>query len=206
MVTVSEAYWVLVGTAVNFGVLASYPLIVPTYGYWTAHAVALDKSLLCLLLASVVVMNVGGLVSLYLNGINSLRVVLAASVIRGVLSVVLGGFLFGYLGLAGFGVGILCGELLAQLVMGRYFLRSELLRAGVRPSLRSFAPITVSTMSVLLFLLSVGFDVSIARYLYPAALLGVAVASLWGWRGLESGVRNRLVLMIRNQFIKSDVA
>src|SRR5678815_3997926 len=31
LVTISEAYWVLVGTAVNLGVLVTYPLIEPLY-------------------------------------------------------------------------------------------------------------------------------------------------------------------------------
>jgi O-antigen/teichoic acid export membrane protein len=206
IVTISEAYWVLVGTAVNLGVLITYPLIRPMYRYWTAHAVALDKSLLCLLLASVVVMNVGGLVTLYLNGINSLRVVLAASVVRGILSLAVGGFLFSYFGLAGFGMGILGGELLALLVMGRYFVMWDLVRQGVSVSVRSLAPITVSMASVLLFLMSDGFGLPVARYLYPVALLGVAAAALWGWRGLEHGVRTRLVRLVGDRFIRKGVA
>jgi O-antigen/teichoic acid export membrane protein len=201
MVTISEAYWVLVGTAVNLGVLITYPAIGPMYGYWTSHAVALDQSLLCLLLAGVVVINVGGLLALYLNGINSLRVVLAASVIRGVLSLLVGGFLFKYFGLAGFGIGFLGGELLALLVMGRTFVTRDLLRQGVSLSLRSVAPITVSTASVLVFLMSDGFGFPLARYSYPVALLGVTVSALWGWRGLDHGVRTRLVRLIGDRFI-----
>lgn len=206
LVTISEAYWVLVGSAVNLGVLITYPLIEPMYGYWTTHAVALDKSLLCLLLASVVVANVGGLITLYLNGINSLRVVLAASVIRGILSLGVGGFLFFRFGLAGFGIGILGGELLALLVMSRYFVVREMSRQSVSLPLRFLAPITVSTASVLLFLMSDGFGFPLAQYLYPVALLGVVAAALWGWRGLEHGVRTRLVSMIGNRFTRKDVA
>ena len=206
LVTVSEAYWVLVGTAVNLGVLITYPLIKPMYGYWTTHAVALDKSLLCLLLASVVLSNVGGLITLYLNGINSLGIVLTVSVLRGICSLGIGGLLFFHFGLAGFGMGILGGELLALLVMGRYFVKHELSRQGVGLPLRSLAPIMVSTASVLLFLMSEGFGFSLAPYLYPVALLGVAAAALWGWRGLEHGVRTRLVRMIGDRFIRKGVA
>ena len=206
LVTVSEAYWVLVGTAVNLGVLMTYPLIEPMYGYWAAHAMALDKALLCLLLASIVLANVGGLISLYLNGINSLAVVLSASVVRGILSLGVGGFLFNYFGLAGFGLGIMGGELLALLMMGRSFVKRQLSRQGVSLPIRSLAPITVSTASVLLFLMSDGFGLPLAQYLYPVALLGVATAALWGWRGLEPSVRTRLVRMIGDQFIRKDVA
>jgi O-antigen/teichoic acid export membrane protein len=205
LVTISEAYWVLVGTAVNLGILVTYPLIGPLYGYWTAHAVALDKTLLCMLLASVVLANVGGLITLYLNGLNRLGVVLATSGVRGILSLVAGGFLFFQFGLAGFGMAILGGELLALLVLGNYFVRGELYRLGVGLPLRSLAPITVSTASVLLFLLSEGFGFSLSPYLYPAALLGVAAAALWGWRGLEHGVRTKLVNMFEIRFIVKDV-
>lgn len=206
MLSINETYWVLVGTAVNLGVLITYPLIKPIYGYWTAHAVLLNKPLLCLFLASVVVANIGGLITLYLNGINSLRIVLAASILRGILSLGVGGFLFYHFGLAGFGMGILGGEILALLVMGRYFVKLELSRQGVSLPLRSLTPITVSTSSVLIFLMSEGFGFSLAQYLYLVALLGVATAALWGWRGLEHGVRTRLMRMIGNRFIRKDVA
>lgn len=206
LVTISEAYWVLVGSAVNIGILLTYPFIGSMYGYWTAHAVALDKSLLCMLLASVVLANVGGLITLYLNGINRLGVVLATSVVRGILSLVVGGFLFLHFGLAGFGMAILGSELLALLVLGHYFVRRELSRQGVDLPVLSLAPISVSTVSVLIFLMSEGFGFSLASYLYPAALLGVATAAMWGWGGLEHDLRTRLVRMIGNQFVRKGVA
>jgi O-antigen/teichoic acid export membrane protein len=206
LVTLGEAYWVLVGSAVNLGVLITYPLIEPMYGYWTVHAVALDTSLLCLLLASVVLTNAGGLITLYLNGINSLGVVLAASVVRGILSLGGGGFLFFHFGLAGFGMGILGGELLALMVMSCYFVKSELSRRDVSFPLRSVAPITISSASVLIFLMSEGFGFWLAPYLYAAALLGVATAAVWGWRGLEPGVRTRLVRMIGDRFVREGAA
>jgi hypothetical protein len=72
--------------------------------------------------------------------------------------------------------------------------------------LRSLAPIVLSTSSVLLFLISEVFGFSFAQYLYPVALLGIAVAALWGWRGLEHDVRNRLVRLIGDRFVKRDAA
>jgi O-antigen/teichoic acid export membrane protein len=206
LLTICEAYWVLVGSAVNLGVLITYPLIEPMYGYWTAHAVAFDTSLLCLLLASVVLANVGGVITLYLNGINSLGVVLAASVVRGILSLGVGGFLFYHFGLVGFGMGILGGELLVLLMMGRYFMKRELSRQGVSLPVRSLAPITISTASVLIFLISDGFGFPFVQYLYPVAFLGVATTALWGWRGLEAGARTRLVRMIGDRFAREGVA
>lgn len=206
LVTICETHWVLVGSAVNLGVLITYPLIEPMYGYWTAHTVALDKALLCLLLASVILANVGGLITLYFNGINKLGVLLAVSMVRAILSLGAGGFLFYYFGLAGFGMGILGGELLALFVIGRYFVKRELSRQGVNLPVRSFVPITFSTASVLMFLMSDGFGFPLAQYLYPVAMLGVATAALWGWKGLEHDVRSRLVRMIGDRFIRKDVA
>ena len=205
LMTISEAYWVLVGSAVNLGVLITYPLVEPMYGYWTAHAVTLDKSLLGMLLASVVLANLGGLITLYLNGLNRLGVVLSASLVRGILSLVVGGFLFFHFGLAGFGMAIFGGELLALLVLGHYFVRGELYRLGVGLSLRSLAPITVSAVSVILFLVSDGFGFPFSQYLCPVAFLGVATAAIWGWGGLDHDLRTRLVRMIGNQFIGKGV-
>jgi O-antigen/teichoic acid export membrane protein len=196
IVAICKAYWVLVGSIVNFGVLITYPVIEPMYGYWTAHVVALDTSLLCLLLASVVVANVGGLITLYLNGINSIGIVLVASVGRGILSLAIGGFLFVSFGLAGLGIGILGGELVALLVQGFFFIRYELFRQNVDLPIRSVAPITVSTISVLMFLIIEGFGFTFAQYLYPVSLLGVAASVLWGWHGLDPDVRTRLVRLI----------
>jgi O-antigen/teichoic acid export membrane protein len=199
-VAINEAYWVLVGTTVNLGVLMTYPFIGPLYGYWTAHAVSLDKSLLCLLLSGVVVANVGGFITMYLNGVNSLRVLLAASVVRSIFVLGVGGMLSIRLGLAGFGIGLFGGELVVLFMMGRYFMARVLSRQGVSLSLRSLAPITVSTTSVLLFLLSDGL--SLAQHLYPIALLTVAATALWGWRGLEVDVRTRLLRMTCKRFTR----
>jgi O-antigen/teichoic acid export membrane protein len=196
VVTVCEVYWVLVGSIVNLGVLIAYPFIKPLYGYWTAHRVALDMPLLCLLLASVVVANAGGLITLYLNGINSLRAVLAASAGRGLLCLGGGSVLYVYFGLAGFGMAILCGEILALLVLTYYFIRRELLVYGAGISLRSSLPIIVSTFSVLMFLMTESFSFFFVKYVYILALLGVASAALWGWRGLEHDVRTRLVRLV----------
>jgi O-antigen/teichoic acid export membrane protein len=196
-----DAYWVLVGNAVNLGVLLSYPLIRPLYGFWTARAVSLNEPLLCLLLGSVVLNNVGALISLYLNGTNSLGIVLRTAVARSALSVIFGGILFFRLGLVGFGVGILCGELVALVMMGNHFVKSVLHRQDVFLSIRSLASITISTTLVVLFLLSSSAGLSIGPYLYALAVLGVVTAALVGWHGLDHNVRTRLARMVGNRFV-----
>lgn len=200
LMALNEAYWMLVGAAVNWGVLLSYPLLAPLYGYWTGHALVLDKTLLCLLLGSVVVTNVGALMTMHLNGINSLRIVLGASVVRGALA--LGGGALGYaqLGLAGFGLGILAGELAALLMTGNFFVKSELVDKGIRVSVAAFAPAMLSTGSVILFLAGEGFGWVSAVWAWPMALAGVTAASIGGWKRLDHGVRVRIVGMLVRSF------
>jgi O-antigen/teichoic acid export membrane protein len=202
LVTVCETYWVLVGSTVNFGVLVLYPAIKPMYGYWTGRTIPLDTPLLCLLLASVVVANVGGLITLYLNGINSIGAVLAASTGRGCISVGGGGLLFFHFGIAGFGMSILGGELSALLVLGYSFVKRELSQQGVHLPVLSLAPIGVSTALVLVYLLSQGFDSPLTQYFYVTALVGVALSAGFGWKKLELSVRTRLMCLIGDRFVR----
>lgn len=182
-----QVHWLLTGTVVNLGVLLSYPLLPELYRYWTARAVALDNSLLCLLLASVVAANFSALMSMHLNGINSLRIGLAAAVVRAVLGLGVGAWLFPALGLVAFGVGVLAGELAAGALTAGFFHRYALARQGI-----SAGPALMSAGSVLLFLANAGFNWVSAPWLLPAALMGVALASLWGWNRLSQPLRQRL--------------
>ncbi|MGH8433929.1 MAG: hypothetical protein ACRERX_05515 [Pseudomonas sp.] len=206
LISISQAYWVLVGSIVNLGVLITFPLIESMYGYWTAHAVVFDKTLLCLLLAAVVIANAGGLMTLYFNGINSLRVVLIAAAGKGVLSVVMGTVLFFSSGLAGFGAGVLGGELFALLMQARYFLGGKLLRHRVGWTVTSLLPVTISIASVLMFLVGEGLQLSFSHYLYQAALVGVVISAMWGWHRLEHDVKTRLMRMVSDQFVSKDIA
>lgn len=199
LMTMNEAHWVLVGSAVNGGVLLSYPLLSTLYGYWTGHALVLDKTLLCLLLGSVVVTNLGALMTVHLNGINSLRILLGTAVVRGALA--LGGGVLGYsqLGLASFGLGILAGEIAALLMTGRFFVKNELVPKGIRVSAAAFAPAILSAGLVLLFLGGEGFGLVSAKWSWPVALAGLAAASLWGWKGLDLSVKARLINLVANR-------
>src|SRR5258708_4365468 len=192
LVAINQAYWVLVGSAVNLGAILSYPLIPFLYGQWTAHAVVLDKSLLCFLLGSVVVANSGALIALHLNGINSLRIVLGASVARALAG--LGGGALGYrrYGLASFGLGILAGEIVATLMTARYFVKHEVTAKGARVPVSGFGPIFLSTGSVLLFFTGAGAGWWSVGWVWLLAVIGVACASVCGWNTLEPELQSRL--------------
>lgn len=200
LLALNQAYWVLVGSAVNWGVLLSFPLLAPLYSFWTGHALALENTLLCLLLGGVVVTNAGALMAMHLNGINSLRIVLGASLVRGVLGLGVGALTFEHLGLAGFGLGILAGELAAVLMTGRFFVKYELLAKGVKMPLVAFAPAMLGTGSVLLFLLGEGFGWLSVLWAWPLAMAGVMMASVWGLRRLDDDVRKRLVSIVAKRF------
>jgi O-antigen/teichoic acid export membrane protein len=189
---INEAYWVLVGSAVNLGALLFYPLMPFLYAEWTAHAVDLNKPLLALLLASVVVANSGALMALHLNGINSLRIVLSASVARAVIGLGAGALGYRLWGLSSFGLGILSGEVLATLMTARYFVKHELIARGVRWPARAFGPVTLGTGSALLYFVGAGFGWWTGGLSWSLALIAVATASIWGWRMLDRDLRYRL--------------
>jgi O-antigen/teichoic acid export membrane protein len=192
LVAVNKAFWVLVGSAVNLGALLSYPLIPFLYDQWTAHGVALHRPLLCLLLGSVVTANAGALMALHLNGINSLRIVLGASVARAVFGLGGGALGFGRYGLAAFGLGILAGEIAATLMTALYFVRHEVTVKGTRIPASDLGPVLLSTGSVLLYFAGAGVGWWSVGWVWSCAICGVAVASVWGWRTLDLALQRRL--------------
>ena len=205
LAAILEPFWVVVGSIVNWGVLLTYPLLAPLYNYWTSGAIQLNNSLMCLLLSSVVVTNAGALMAMHLNGINSLRIVLGASLIRFVFGLGGGAIAYSYIGLAGFGLGILAGELGALLLTGRFFVRHELVSNGVQMSVATFIPAAIGTSSVLLFLASQGLAWLPLSWAWIMAMFGVATGSLWGWRRLDYDVRTRLMELSKTFFLRKGV-
>lgn len=193
LVPINQTYWVLVGSTVNWGTLLIFPFLPMIYGRWTTHAVALDGPLLSFMLGSVVVTNAGALVSLHLNGINSLRIVLTASVARAAIGLGIGLLGFNHIGLASFGVGAVVAEVTVLLVTGRHFVKYELTRKGAHLPLAALAPALVGTGSAVLFFIGSGFGWWSGLWIWLLALAGVAVGSIWGWRALDSVLRRRLL-------------
>jgi len=193
LVAINQAFWITVGSVVNLGALLTYPLMPFLYCRWTAHAVVLDKSLLCLMLGGVVLTNSAALMSLHLNGINSLRIVLGTSLARAAFCLGIGALGFGRLGLASFGLGILMGELAATLMTGLYFVKRELSEKGLKLATTAFGPVTLSTSSVLLFFIGSGFDWWSGTWSWLLAFSGVAIATRWGWITLDPLLRARFM-------------
>jgi O-antigen/teichoic acid export membrane protein len=193
LLAVNQAYWVLVGSAVNCGVLLSYPLLVPLFAFWTGQALVLDKALLSLLLCGVVVSSMGGLMAMYLNGINSLRIVLALSLVRGV--IVLGGgtLLYNYFDLAAFGISILLSEAVVFAVLARYFFQSAIFDRVANKSASAALPAFMGAGSVCLFLIGDGFEQVTGVWSWPLAMFIALAASIWGWKLLDGNIKNRLI-------------
>lgn len=192
LAAISLAFWVLVGTAVNAGALLAYPLIPMLYGHWTAHSVSLDKPLLCLLLGAVVVANSSALMALHLNGINRLGIVFAASVARAALGLGGGALVYVHFGLTGFGLGILLGEIAATLMTARFFVLHELAEGGVHLPTSSYVPVLLSTGTTLAFFVGTALGWWANRWIWAAAVAGVAAAAFIGWNALDAEVRGRV--------------
>jgi O-antigen/teichoic acid export membrane protein len=192
LAAINSAYWVSVGSAVNLGTLMTYPLIPFFYAHWTGHAVVLNDALLCLLLATVVVANAGGLMTLHLNGINSLRLMLQAALLRASMSLLVGYFGYRHWGVASFGFGIFAGEVTATAITARHFLKFELAAKGVRMPLGGAGALALGTGSTLAFFIAGGLGVHFGPAAWGLALAGAAGGAIWGWRNLEPELRARL--------------
>ena len=105
---------------------------------------------------------------------------------------------FRQLGLSSFGLGILAGELAATLMTGHYFVRHELTEKGLKMRWATLGPIALGTGSALLFFVGAGFGWWSTGWIWLVALMGVAMASAWGWKALGLDMRARLTdLMTR---------
>jgi len=192
VVSINRAYWVLVGSAVNMGAILSYPLIPFLYAHWTGKAMSLDNALLCFLLGSVVVANAGALMALHLNGINSLRIILAGSVLRAVFGLGGGALGFHRYGVASFGLGALIGELSATLLTAYHFTKHEVASGASNAPVTEFGPILLGTGSVIMFFVGAGFGWWPVGWMWGFGIVAVTIASIWGWNTLELDLQQRL--------------
>ncbi|MGH8560329.1 MAG: lipopolysaccharide biosynthesis protein [Methylococcales bacterium] len=195
LIAIQKAHWFLAGTAVNLSILLLFPFIEYAYGYWTARQLVLDKSLLCALLGGVTFANLGGLINIYLNGINRTRDVLAIAIVRGGLALGLGVFLLPGNGPVGLGIAIVVGEFVGTLVLGYYFFSREIFYLGSKLSGQTIGPIVISTSSVLLYLLLQAVGVGWNLGLQILALSGVVFGAWFGWRTLERETKIRFMRM-----------
>ena len=192
LLAVQETHSVLVGTAVNLSMLLAFPFIDPFYRHWTQHTVALNKFLLCVLLASVSLLNLGAMMNIFLTGINHHRTIFSTTLARGAVSLILGALLVQVLGLSGLGLGIWTGELLTLLLLIYFFFKQARLLGELDSARHSLSPPLLGVASLHIF-----FAVEILTsfngpWLHLLAILGVCVSAFWGWVRLDTSVRARL--------------
>jgi O-antigen/teichoic acid export membrane protein len=196
----NQVFWVLVVTVVNLTVIFLFPLIPLFYSKWTAHVVAFDNNLFCLLLGGVVLANAGASMMMHLIGINSLKFLLSTSLVRASWGLGIGLVLYNWIGLAGFGVGIFLGEFFALVITVWYFSSRQLSKKGAPMPVRSIHAVMVSVGSVLFFLLDSAFLWLPVGFGLLFALFGVGVGFYFGWRELDTDVRGRLLSAFRMKF------
>jgi O-antigen/teichoic acid export membrane protein len=192
IVTVTEAYWLIAGATVNLGILLVHPFLEPLYFAWTGEALAFDRALAAFLLASIVLVNLGGLISVLMSGINSLGAILSVSVVRAVVMLGGGGALYGTMGVAAFGIGALAAEALVLFILVRLFLSRELRAHETALRLSFLASTALGAGSLLAYLAAAAFDREVARYLYVPAAVLIIVATVRSWKLLAPEFRERL--------------
>jgi O-antigen/teichoic acid export membrane protein len=198
LISVLKVHWVLVVAAVNLSILVIHPFVEPLYNYWTAGKILLDRALLAGLLGAVAVANVSGLISLYLNGVNSARILLIVAVSRGVTIAICGVMLYPHLGVGAFAAAILLAELLATSIQWRFFSVNYLPKGGARTTRRASLLVALGTATLLLYLLAEMMRPIESKSLYFVAVLGNGVATVFGWRGLDADIRLKLTNSIKN--------
>jgi O-antigen/teichoic acid export membrane protein len=193
-----EAHWWISNGLVNLSVLLSLPFLDALYRAWTRGHVALDTPLLALFLLSVVVGTPGGLIVVYLVGINHLRAVSAVFAARGLVPIAVGMALLPELGVAGVGVGIALGELLGPVLVGGLYVRGLLagMEGAPAPIWQPSALGTVCAAGYLVLYAAGAVSFGVA---YAAAIAGVAVSVAWGWRAIRPEVRERVLNLARSR-------
>lgn len=200
LLAVHEAHGVIVGAAVNLSILLAYPLIEPMYKYWTNHAVALDKVLLCTLLASVSLMNLGAMMNTFLTGINHHRSILSSTIARGGVSLLFGGVMLTYIGVGGLGLGVWIGELAALGLLIYFFIKTARLHPETNLAWGALGPAFLSVASVQVYLGMAATGSAGASVVYPIAISGVLLGTAWGWRRLDGEIRSRLTRLVGKRF------
>ncbi len=200
LLAVHEAHGVIVGAAVNMSILVAYPLIEPLYKYWTNHAVALDKVLLSTLLAGVSLMNLGAMMNTFLTGINHHRSILSTTIARSGVSLVFGGVMLTYIGIGGLGLGVWAGELAALILLIYFFIQTTRIHPETDPAWYALGPSFLSAASVQVYLGMAAMKTFSAPVLYPIAISGVLLGTVWGWRRLDEETRTRLTRLVGKRF------
>jgi O-antigen/teichoic acid export membrane protein len=196
LLALTGAHSWLLGTLVNIGVVASYPVMEVVYRYWTRGLLSLDRDLFAVLLAAVVLSSAGALMGTYLTGVNDARAVLGLAFVRAAVTLGFGGLAAG-LGLVGIGLGILLAELACLALTVMLFFPGAVrgLKRDARRPPMGWAGAQLGC--AMLFLSGVAVSDGFPIALFLVCLLVMPISSWFGWRQLDDDVRRRLALLVR---------
>jgi len=200
LIALHQAHLVIVGAVVNLSILLAYPLIEIFYEYWTSNAVVLDRVLLCTLLASVSLINLGAMMNTFLTGINHQKSIVATTISRSSVSLAFGGLMLTYFGVGGLGLGILAGELAATVFLIYFFNQTVRLHPDIKFNWRVLGPALLSVTSVQVYFGIEVIATNTKTIMYPLALIFVLIGTLSGWSHLDLEIRTRMIRLLGKGF------
>lgn len=196
LLTLVDAHIWLLSSIVNIGIVATYPLLVVAYRYWTRGQIALDIPLTAALLASVVFSNSVALINVYLAGANDARSVLSLSAVRAAVSLGVAG-ISSSLGIVSAGIGVAAAEFACMVIAALILFPSLSRRIDARQlTLRSPWPVA-SMVAAVAFLVVLGFTGKVGRVAFGVTVVVMVCCSAMGWRMLDHEVRARLRSLVK---------
>lgn len=195
LLTVQQVHSVLVGGSVNLSILLAFPLLSTLFAYWTRQSVVLDSALLCALLGSVSLLNLGSMMNAFLAGVNHHKTIFLTTLMRGGIALGLGAVLMPLLGLSGLGLAVWVGELLSLALVFCYFYLHVKTTTSLRGVLRQWAPSLLGVCALMVFLALEALAVSNA-VIHILCLMVVSMSVFWGWTLIDAEVRGRLIRLL----------
>ena len=192
LITVNKVYWALISSIINLSVILIYPFLGIVFAFWTWHHLSFNKSLLSLMLASIIVMSMGALMNAFLAGINQFSYIVVSSALRGLLVLFLGWLLLPKYGMIGLGFAILIAEFLVLIITNISFSKQVSSNAFV--NLKEFFGSVpwLSSLSVIVYLILQGLNLTMSRWIFCLLLTFVVTCSIYSWCKLDNTIKIRI--------------
>lgn len=189
--------WWSNGLLVNFGLVATLPLVEPVYLKWTRGQIPFSWTLYLLIALSVSLKNIGTPLQAYLHGINDLRAQGVSTFVQSV--IMIGGSVAfaARFGLLAAGAAIAIGELVGSVLIPALSTAGHFRRFGGRIPATQMGLALTSVAVVMFVFLGLG-----SGLFTPAGALSVGVGLLAAthfaeWRALPLEVRARILDLCR---------
>jgi O-antigen/teichoic acid export membrane protein len=194
LISINNINWVLISAIINLSLIIIYPFIGIIFKIWTAHHLFFDKSLLSLLLATIVVSGMGSFMGAFLSGINTSAYIILSSALRGGIALLLSWILLPIYGTVGLGVAILIAEILVSVLTNFWFFQQIIDKIGGKILLTFWS--WISSLCVVLFLISQCFHIGYTNYTYGFTLFMVVFSSILAWHSLDQEIKTRVKSLV----------